>query len=132
MSKVSEAVDKVREKVAAKAGKFMADILTAFSPGAEDRDEAGEPTNEESAIASNVPCEYSSVSTFERVAGGASGNAATHRIKMPATEETLLIDANDRLVVEARGVTPVLTFEVVGRLDGSTTALLEVAAILKG
>ena len=58
--------------------------------------------------------------------------SATHKIKLPATEDTMAISGAYRLVVQERGLTGELEFEVTGRLDSSSDLFLYVAATLKG
>jgi hypothetical protein len=131
------AIDRARARVAAKAHKFLPDVLTVYTPGAETRDGAGWETSEDKTFevngseASEIPCSYSALSAFERSAGGTVTQSASHRLRMPINEFTLAIQPRHRLIVAERGEAPELTFEVTGRLDSSTSLFLEVAATLR-
>lgn len=132
LSDAGEAIDEARAEISASASDFMPDVLTIVGPQTEVRDTDGYITTADSNIELDVPCSYEALTAFERQAGGQMTLSASHRIRMPANEDTLAIQPNQRLVVAARGVTPALTFDVTGRLDSSTSVFLEVAAILRG
>jgi hypothetical protein len=109
----------------------MPDLCTISGPGVETRDSFGEISTADASIATNVPCEYSALSVYERQSGGETAQTATHKLKLPATAETLAIGGSARGVIAARGASPEMSFEVTGRLDDSTGIFLWLAIVMR-
>lgn len=127
MNEYAQAIEDARNEVAEAAAEFLPDTCTVSRPGAPSTDAYGATTETPSATA-NVPCKYEAASVSESSHGGALLATATHVVTLPATTA---VEAEDTIIVDARGAAPQLTFQVTGRLDKSTDLLLKVAATLQ-
>lgn len=129
MSKVGDAIDKAREKVANKAERFMADVCTLI-PAALVEQGAGHTLGEGTHV-TGIPC------THEQVGGGgvtfhdgSSVVTKTHKLELPFTSDTVAINRQYRIMVEARGLNPQLVFEQPVIRTDSLSPLLQVFAVL--
>lgn len=127
MNKYAQAIENARVKVGQAAAKFLPDTCTVSRPGAASTDHYG-VTTETPSTTTNVPCKYEAGGVSQSERGGALLATATHVITLPANTA---VEAEDTIIVDARGQVPQLTFQVGGRLDKSTDLLLKVAATLQ-
>jgi hypothetical protein len=127
MNEFAQAIEDARAEVAEAATEFLPDTCTVSSPGAASTDAYG-ATAQPPSTTPNVPCKYEAGGVSEGERGGALLATATHVLTLPAN---VAVEAEDTIVVDARGAAPQLTFQVTGRLDKSTDLLLKVAATLQ-
>lgn len=111
MSKVGDGIEKVRTKLDAKAAKFMADncdiILLASAV-----DDSGGSGDTPSTVAADVPCGYKALKVpVDMKAGGKTIIGLTHQITLPSNAYTQAILPKHKIVVDARGNTPAMTFQ---------------------
>lgn len=129
MSKVGNAINKVRTKLDAKAEKFMADTCSLLWLSQVD-DGRGGWTNTQLLIASNVPCSYAGLSNSDKQLAGKVLTDQGHNVTLPCNADTQIISPNHQLLVAARGVTPSLLFKSPIVLKNSLTPFVNVAAAL--
>lgn len=129
MSRVGDAIDKAREKVADKAEKFMPDLCTLI-PSAMVAQGAGHTLGEGTHI-TGIPCKHEQVSgggvTFH---DGESVVTKTHKLQMPFTSDTVLIDRRYKIKVAERGFNRELIFEQPVIKTDSMSPILHVFAVL--
>lgn len=136
MNEYAKAIESARRAVAEAAPDFMPDrgrVVTrraAAGAGEPETDAYGVTTEDEFTPEDEykVPCKYRALSVSLVTLAGGRKATASHVIEMPATVE---IEAEDTFLVEERGRTPELTFQIAGRLDTSTDLKLRVAATLQ-
>lgn len=129
MSKVGNAIDKARTKVAAKAGKFMPDVCDLWGPTFVDGGASGD-SETIGLIASNIPIDYKGSSANSQVVIGGEAYTASHGLKMPRTAVTVLITPKHLIKVQPRGDTAELVFENPVIVQKDTDVLLTLAATL--
>lgn len=119
MPKVGDAVEKLRTKLAAKAGKFLPDLCDLIVIGLGSDGHSGQkPT--ETTVASNLPCKYEEATGSERKHDdGAVEYTASHKLTFGATAVTMAIEPNYIVKILARGDKPDLFFEQPVRAKGS-------------
>ena len=129
MSRVGDGITRVRSKLDAKASKFMADTCTIklVTPSSDDY---GGSTDTETTVASDVPCNYKALNPLQTEIAGRSVIGRTHTITFPSNANTEAILPKHKIVVNARGNTPALTFNDPIVLPGSLEPFLTVAATL--
>lgn len=129
MSKVGEAIDKARVKVAAKTDKFLTDQCEIWGPTFVDGGASGD-SETIALITANVPISYKGSSANSQVVIGGEAYVASHRLKMPRTVTTVAITPKHLIKVQARGDTAELIFEKPAIVQKDTDVLLTVAATL--
>lgn len=122
----AQQVDYLRSKV--RGNRVFTDICTVKRKGTPTSDGEGGFSATETDTATDVPCRYRTLSVYEKLAGGAAIAGATHRIILPSDTDAT---AKDRIIVEARGDVPQLTFNVTGRIENAASGLLEIEAVLE-
>ncbi|HEX5704869.1 MAG TPA: hypothetical protein VFX97_16850 [Pyrinomonadaceae bacterium] len=93
-------------------------------------DEFGGSTDTESTVASDVPCDYIAIRPEQLEIAGKSVVGRTHTITLPSNANTEAILPKHKIVVNARGSTPALTFNDPVVLPSSLEPFLTVAATL--
>lgn len=141
MGALTEAVETARAAVNAVASEVLTDVCSFTRPGAEARNAYDETTTPDNPAIANVPCGYKALTAIEKLSGGRVTAVATHKLKLPANADTLVIDENYKGTIAARTAiveevevetVPAMKFEVTGRLDSSLDAFLYLAITLKG
>lgn len=129
MSEVGDAITEVRSELDASASEFMADTCTIklISPSSDDY---GGSTDNETTVASDIPCDYKAISPQQLVLAGKSVVGRTHTITLPSNANTEAILPKHKIVVGARGNTPALTFNDPVVLPSSLSPFLTVAVSL--
>lgn len=129
MSEIGDAIDEVRSELAADAADLSADVCTLIPPALVTQG-SGHTLGEGEHI-TGIPC------THEQVGGGGvtfhdggSVVTKTHRLEMPFTSETVAINRQYKIMVEARGLNPQLIFEQPVIKTDSLSPLLQVFAVL--
>lgn len=109
--------------------RYGNDLCDLIAP--EVTDQYSGHTISDNTIATNVPC------WVERVRGGGADIVAggvvvttSHRITMPATDATRLIDEHYKIKVLARDDNPEMIFEQPVRSRGSSEVMVSVQAII--
>jgi hypothetical protein len=129
MSKVGNAVDKIRTKIATKATKFMPDVCSLIPP-AMTAQGSGHTLGDGTPI-TGIPCSHEQAGgggvTFH---DGESEVTKSHRIEMPFTNDTIAISKEYKIKVAARGLNPEFTFEQPVIRNDSMSPLLQVFAVL--
>lgn len=131
MSEVGTAINEVRDDLALVASEFMADVcdLKAVTTVAGTH---GGSTTSEATPASNVPCDYEPLKLpLERQIAGSGVTAGTHKLTLPSTPATQAIRPNYKIVVQANGDVPALTFEHPVILSDSLDPFVTLTASLK-
>lgn len=102
------------------ASQFFTDLCNIVIDDTETPDGFGGTSADELTLASNVPCKYQALSLGSRnqIAGGVNTNL-THKITLPATAITKVIQPHYRIVVRSLNGQPQLTFRNPVTLDGS-------------
>lgn len=129
MSKAGDAINRARTKVAAKGDKPFFDLCDLLPAPTLTAQGAGHTMTAPAAIA-NIPCSH------RQLGGGGvqvideTGTAVTksHRITLPYTSTTVLIDRHYKIRVHARGLNAETIFEQPVREFSSTSPLLSVLA----
>lgn len=127
MSKVGDAIERARAKVATAATKFMPDVCVIYRPGEPVSDGEGGFTVKWEEIYSNVSCSYDALFGFERGEATGAKSVVNTYLELPAT---LVLTAKDKIVVEPRGENPELTFFVISTLPRAMDVLLTVYVTL--
>jgi hypothetical protein len=129
MSEIGDAIDEVRDALADAAEEFMPDTCTitkrAFSEGGSSGD-----TMIPTATITNLPCTYKSLGSRSQIVVGGEARLASHRLRFPATSDTMAINSADRVTIAARGTHPEMVFHEPVLIDGSMAVFVEVAATL--
>jgi hypothetical protein len=126
---VGDAVEEARAEIAVSASEFMSDLCSLIAPVKSEQG-AGHTITDQ-VLASDIPC------THEQISGGGvqindNGSVVTktHRLKLPYTVETKLIDRHYKIKVEARGFNAEAIFEQPVQKFSATAPLLEVLCVL--
>lgn len=130
MSDVGDAMDEVRSELDGSASEFMADVcdVILLTPG---QDDSGGSGNTASTVVADVPCSYEALKQpFDKQIGGRVLIGLTHKITLPSNSNTQAILPKHKIVVDARGNTPSLTFNDPVVLSGSLAPFVTVAASL--
>lgn len=132
MSELAEADVEIKSAFNDVAADLLRDRMTITAPGSASQDAYFETTTIDQTVEAGVPCEYETLTAYEKVAGGGVVAGATHKIKAPYRSSTVGISANYKLNVAPRGLIGAKSFEVTGPLVGSSDGWLYLAAILRG
>jgi hypothetical protein len=130
LNEYAEALEIGRAAMADAQFDWAPDVCTIYTPASGTPDDYGDVAETETA-SDPTGCAYKAANAYERAQATPSGAYVTHVIELPATEETLAIQTSARIVVDARGTTPEMTFQVTGRLDNSRSMKLRLAATLQ-
>jgi hypothetical protein len=131
MSKVGDAVNKARTKVAAKSARIFPDTCDLWGPTFIDGGAVGDSeTIAPIPLATNIPIGYKGSSANSQVVVGGEAYSASHRLKMPRTSTTLTITPKHLIKVQARGDTSELVFEKPVIVQKDTDVFLTLAATL--
>lgn len=92
---------------------------------------SGSDTLVDDPLVEDIPCRYEEVSggAAQVISGGVTV-IATHRIEMQISDEALVLTAQGKILIQARGDKPQLIFEQPIRSEGSIGATVEFKAIL--
>jgi hypothetical protein len=129
MAEVGDAIEEVRAEIATAASEFMPDVCRLISTALATQGDGH--TISETVSATDIPCSH------EQLSGGGvqiddNGSVAikTHRIQMPYTSETILINRHYKIRVTARGFNPQMIFEHPVRQIDAMSPLVTVYATL--
>src|SRR5690349_16167720 len=110
MSRVGDAIDRARTRVASKSSKILTDTCSLWGPTFVDGGSAGD-SETIASIASNIPIGYKGSRANSQIVIGGEAYVASHQLTLPRTMTTMLITPKHFLKVQARGDTPELVFE---------------------
>lgn len=130
MSDLGDGVNEFRTDLAIDAAEFLADLCDLIGPPVKVDQGAGH-TITDGAIVQNVPCGH------EQIGGGGvqvndNGTVVTktHRLTLPYTSQTILVDRHYKIKVRARGLNPEVIFEQPVQDLSDTAPLLDVLCVL--
>lgn len=130
MNDLATAIADVRSELAASADEIFPDLCDVVEIGKVDDGHSGHTTGE-TAIASNIPCKFDEVPASQGpIIGGGGSYQATHRIKFPATNETMAIKPSHILKIQANDNHEEMRFEMPVRARGSMAVFVTVTAKL--
>jgi len=130
MSEVGDTINEARTELDAEAAGFMADncdiiLLTSVN------DDSGGSGDTASTVVADVPCSYRSLKApIDMRVAGKTIVGLTHQVTLPSNAYTQAILPKHKIVVDARGNTPSLTFQDPVVLADSLGPFVEVAASL--
>ena len=131
MSKVGDAINKVRTKVNTKvAPKALTDLCDITVLGLVSDGHSGQ-TESETSVATNIPVQVSQAAPgANSVVSGGVTYTGTHRLKFGWNSTTVGINPKQLITVQARGDEAEMVFEQPIREKGSTSVWLYVLAKL--
>lgn len=130
MSDVGDPINEARTEVAAAAGEFLADLCDLIPDPTLAIQGAGHTTTESSPV-TNIPCKHEQLGGGGvQVNDGESVVTKTHRLTLPFTSSTVLINRRYRIKVQARGLNAETFFEHPVREFDSNSPLLKVLATM--
>lgn len=126
MSKVSDAIDKAREKVAAKADKFSPRTCSIVKNSLTDGGAAGDTLTPDDGP-TGIPYKYKVAGPKAEVVVGGEARSLSHWLTMPHTDDVLAIKPEDRIVDDADAA---LVFQEPVVVYDSMSVFVKVAAMM--
>ncbi len=122
---IAQAIDKAREQIAGKAGKFLPDRLNVQRGSSPVNNGDGTYAETPNIIAENVPCRYYDSNGYERQVAGVTAATKLVTVDIPTNVD---VAATDHLIIQERGVVPEFSLQVVAVIKGSTAMMWKVLA----
>lgn len=125
---LAEAVEKVRAKLDSASAKFLVDKCDLIPAILVDDGAGNSRITEGAATATDVPCNYSILSSFDRVEAAAIASGLTHKLIMGFNDDARAITPQYKIKVIERPPNAEIIFEQPAFLRDSTAGLVEIAA----
>lgn len=111
MSELGDAINEVRTELASAASEFMFDLCDLIPDPSLVAQGAGHTLTDSAAVTS-IPCTHKQLGGGGvRIDDGESVVTKTHKVTLPYTSDTVLIDRHYQIRIHARGFNPQVIFE---------------------